>query len=116
MRAVISLGLGMGVLLSSGCGPNCQSTCQQIFDETQPNCGIRIPGRDSDESISDCISACEGALQYPGDVGDYNPFEPNVTGSSVNLDNEKQAAIWMECVEQTACEDIADGFCAPISF
>ncbi|MBW2255926.1 MAG: hypothetical protein JRI25_15190 [Deltaproteobacteria bacterium] len=116
MRAVISLGLGMGVLLSSGCGPNCQSTCQQIFDETQPNCGIRIPGRDSAESISDCISACEGALQYPGDVGDYNPFEPNVTGSSVNLDNEKQAAIWMECVEQTACEDIADGFCAPISF
>ena len=34
--------------------------------------------------------------------------------SMAELDNEKQAAIWMDCVEQTACEDIDDGFCAPI--
>ena len=116
MRAVITLGLGMGAVLAGGCGPNCQSTCQTIFDETQPHCGIHIPGKAPEESISDCISACEYALQYPGDVGDYNPFEPNTTGASVTLDNEKQAAIWMECVEETACPDIADGYCAPISF
>ena len=95
-----------------GCGPNCQSTCERIYDDNQ--CGIAVPGETARESARRCERECEDALKQAGEVGDYNPFEPQTGGASSELQNEKQAAIWMDCVEQTPCEDIDDGFCAPI--
>ena len=34
-------------------------------------------------------------------------------GKSVVLENERQAAAWMDCVDQTACERLSQGYCPP---
>lgn len=116
MRQLFVVALVAAGAALAGCGPNCQSTCERIYDQNSPNCGIRIPGTEVDDNIDDCIDACELALEQPGDLGNYDPFNPNTGGAAVQLENEKQAAVWMDCVENTSCPDINDGFCAPISF
>lgn len=110
---MIRLGIACaGAWLLVGCGPNCQSTCQRIYDPNE--CGIAVPGESWQESSRRCADSCEDALDRPGEVGDYNPFEHQTGGASAELENEKQAALWMDCVEATQCEDIDDGVCAPI--
>ncbi len=63
---------------------------------------------------SECVAACDDALDVPGDLDGYDPDERNVSGDKVILENEKQAAAWMDCVAETACEGLEDGYCAPI--
>jgi hypothetical protein len=31
----------------------------------------------------------------------------------MSIGNEKQAAAWMDCVAETACDNIQKGFCQP---
>jgi hypothetical protein len=50
----------------------------------------------------------------PGELGDYDPYERSGSGVSVELGNEKQAAVWMECVNAQDCSRLEDGYCAPI--
>ena len=102
----------LGAAFLVGCGPNCQSTCERIYDPGE--CGIGVPGEAWQRSVARCVSNCDYALDHPGEVGDYNPFEANTSGASIELTNEKQAAMWMDCVDQTACEDMRHGICAPI--
>jgi hypothetical protein len=97
--------------LASGCGPNCQSTCGKLYFDDQ--CGIPTPGRETEEAFRDCVDECEYALARPGDLDGYDPDERQTSGETVVLVNEVQAAAWMECVDQTACEDIDDGYCEP---
>lgn len=111
--AAASLGLLLGV---TGCGPSCQSTCQTLFGEAPDYCALAVPGKPLDESRKACVQECEQALAQAGDVGDYNPFEQNMTGATVRLQNEKQAALWMDCVDQHSCQDLSEGFCAPTGF
>ena len=113
VSAVLLAGI---TLLATACGPNCQSACQQIHGPAPDYCGIVTPGKDPDASRKDCVSECEFALTQAGEVGDYNPFEPITTGASATLDNEKQAALWMECVDSKSCTDLSDGYCAPSLF
>lgn len=113
--SVVSLVAGLATL-AVGCGPNCQSSCERMFNDVSPDCGLAVAGVEPDELIRRCLSDCEEALETPGEVGDYNPFDPAGTGASATLDNEKQAALWMDCVAETSCTDIDDGFCAPHSF
>lgn len=113
LSVVLAAALG-GAALLAGCGPSCQSSCSRIFDPSQ--CDIRIPGEAWQEVRDDCISKCEDALNQPGEIAGYDPYEVNTSGTSVVLENEKQAALWMECVENTSCQDIDDGYCAPILF
>ena len=96
-----------------GCGPNCNSTCQALYGD-QPNCQIQRGGKSQTELLSDCQNYCEEALKHPGDLGDYQPYEAIGSTQSVELENEKQAAMWMECVSEMSCDRLTDGYCAPV--
>jgi hypothetical protein len=100
--------------LAAGCGPDCQSTCQKIYGD-KPNCGIRSGGDTKDELLTQCEDQCKQALEHPGPVGSsYKPEERNPSHESVELKTDKQAALWMDCVAEHACELLDDGYCAPI--
>ena len=117
MRATTVAAALAAAWLGTGCiGPSCQSTCGKLFGETPDFCELRVPGNELSESREDCEDECEHALTVAGEVGSYNPFELITTGESATIDNEKQAALWMDCIEQHSCEDLSEGFCAPIAF
>jgi hypothetical protein len=107
---IILIAGGIGLLTSCN-GANCQSTCQTLYGEGE--CSIPTPGRSSDQAYDDCVSSCDYALSHVGEMGDYDPNERNTSGQSPVLENEVQAAAWMNCVENTSCELINDGYCAP---
>jgi hypothetical protein len=104
--------LGAVATLASGCGPSCQSTCHRIHSPNE--CQIATPGQDWTDGYRECVDMCEAALQQPGPLGSYNPDEPPPAGTTAHLKNERQAALWMQCVDETACELINAGHCAPI--
>ena len=115
--------LGAFAALQAGCGENCQSTCDHIYSESE--CDVRELGRTADRSIRDCVARCENALQQVGDLGDYDPYVKRPATEKVELENEKQAAAWIDCVWDFApqqgpsagCVDIdpaTGGYCAPI--
>lgn len=112
---------GLVCALLAGCGPDCQSTCNRIYQPSE--CGIAKPGRTSNELTRSCISECNSALQSPGTLGDYDPTRRRSSSAAIILENEKQAAAWMDCVWDVApdatpaqCADLdpASGYCAPI--
>jgi hypothetical protein len=102
--------LTFSTLVLQACGSNCQQACARAFDESQ--CAVKIPGEDADDLFSECTRECTVALRTPGDTKNYDPDERNVSGKTVTLDNEQQAAVWMDCVEGTSCEDLNDGYCS----
>jgi hypothetical protein len=95
-----------------GCGPDCQSSCSRLYQSEQ--CNIQSPGSDQSELLRTCEDACEYALGRSGEVGDYNPTEYTPASVSVTLQNDKQAAVWMDCVADTSCEFLESGYCAPV--
>ena len=54
---------------------------------------------------------CDAAMTQTGPVGTYDPNAN--TDNTVGIANEKQAALWMDCVETTSCANIEKGFCEP---
>jgi hypothetical protein len=98
---------------ATGCGPDCQSTCQRIYGDA-PNCAKQSAGDTKDELLSQCEDHCKQALEKPGPVGNYKPEERTPSAESVVLETDKQAALWMDCVADTSCEYLKDGYCAPI--
>ena len=117
MRAFTLAAVLSAAWATTGCiGPSCQSTCNKIFGEPPDQCGLQVPGKELEESFKDCRDECEFALTQAGEIGDYDPFEANTGGFAATLDNEKQAAMWMDCVEQHSCQDLSEGFCAPTGF
>ena len=113
MRLVI---VGIFLTLAStvmvGCGSNCQAACNYKYNISE--CSVLPPGWGdrSDELIQMCIAECENALEKPGDVGSYDPDDRNTSGEAVTLENERQAALWMDCILESACERIEQGYCA----
>jgi hypothetical protein len=113
----LAMAAAVGLLLgASGCGPNCQSSCQILFGEAPDYCALAVPGKPLDQSRKACIQQCDQALATAGDLGSYDPNSQNVSGATVHLENEKQAAAWMDCVDQHSCQDLSEGFCAPTGF
>ena len=112
--ALLASGLASTVLV--GCGPNCQSTCQRIYGDGIQDVGAdcAIPGRTSTDLINTCMQECEDALDTPGEIGSYNPIVQQGAQTSVELENERQAALWMECVGEKSCGNLEEGYCAPI--
>ena len=98
-------------LVQTGCGPNCYSTCSKLYQE---ECKLESPGQTQSELIDTCLDACNSALDTPGEVGEYNPFEKQPGDAAITLDNDRQAALWMDCVAETACEKLESGYCAPV--
>lgn len=95
--------------LAAGCGYDCQSACTKVYAED--DCNKPTPGQDWSEAWRDCVDECETALRYPGELGDYDPNSQQTSAEAVELQNEAQAAAWMDCVENTACELIEKGTC-----
>lgn len=108
--------------LLTGCGETCQSTCTHVYDPSE--CGIIIPGVGTDKIVGECVRQCERALATPGDIGTYDPKSRN-TGADIKLENDQQAAAWIDCVweiapepgPQESCSQLdpaIGGKCAPI--
>ena len=106
----------------SGCGENCQSTCQRVYDPSE--CGVVLPGVTPKELINTCVSECESALQRQGDQR-FDPVTTPASDDAWRLQNEAEAAAWIDCVWDQApgagpgpvCANIdpqQGGICAPI--
>ena len=120
--SVVALGL-------AGCGERtCQSTCQKVYSASE--CNVSIEAESPEESTENCIERCEEALQVAGDIcvekdGKEECYDPNKTypaSDPPELENEKWAAAWMDCVWELAptegfskgCERLQLGTqCAP---
>ena len=105
----ISVAAIFSVALTTGCGANCQMVCQKAWAADE--CNLQVPGETNQPKLAqDCIVECENALKVPGELGGYDPNTP-LSGKTFTLENEKQAAVWMDCVDETACEFLEDGVC-----
>ena len=95
------------------CGPDCQSTCNKLYQESE--CGIERPGTTLTDRLSRCMDECLGAMEKPGELDGYDPLkEPENNSEPPTLDNDKQAAVWMDCVLEASCELLNKNVCAPV--
>ena len=110
-------------LFLSGCGNDCQSTCTKLYGTT-PNCGVPNEaegtkglvqnGESESKKMRQCMTACETGLEKPGEVGDYDPEDPD-TPRDVTLDNDRQVAVWMDCIASNDCSNLeTGGYCRPV--
>ena len=103
---VILIALSAAVL--TACGPNCESACYRLYGQGG-ECQIDYAG--SGDEYSSCIATCEGALSTPGELNGYDPNVPDNSGDPVKVENDQQAALWMECVageQPFACQKIEE--------
>lgn len=106
-----AVGLLAVAVTTSGCGPDCYSTCGKLYLE---ECNFESPGQTQTELMDTCVETCESALSVPGEVGEYNPFEKQPGDSAITIENDRQAALWMDCIAESACEKLEEGYCAPV--
>ena len=107
--------LGAIAALSSGCEENCQSTCGRIYNQSE--CGISVSGVPVKTLRDSCVTECETALKNAGEMGSYNPRNRANPIDPPELENERQAAAWMDCVWSVECVDLepsGGGMCPPI--
>jgi hypothetical protein len=106
--------LGVVVVSTGGCGKNCQNSCFRIFDQTE--CGVTIAGQTEEDLKQACIEECESALQEAGSMGIYDPYVGDRPDQPDELENERMAAAWMECVHAVECADlqVPGNACHPI--
>lgn len=115
MRALALL----SVVFLAACGTqhDCQTACLKLFGNQDGNCNIQVPGKSGDQGrqdmISTCSDHCEQAMGQAGEAGDYNPNERTSGNEDVGLENDAQAALWMDCIDETACDDLNSNYCAP---
>ncbi|MBX2797644.1 MAG: hypothetical protein KTR31_08250 [Myxococcales bacterium] len=95
----------IGALSVTGCGESCQSTCFHVYSPAE--CGVQVSGVSADELIRNCDQECNDALAEVGNMGAYNPEVRPPGGNAFVLQNEVQAAAWMDCVWGVECEDLA---------
>jgi len=109
--ALMSCGLkeDEGVLL-------CSETCDKLYLESE--CDIQSPGRTVSELLDTCNTNCLQAWETPCSSEDclsgYDPYTDMSSGVSVELQNQPQAELWMDCVRELECADLTGGYCAPI--
>lgn len=99
----------------TGCGPSCRSSCEQLYGSGSGACNINVPDFEGEEGanrlVLECEATCDSAMTNTGAVGTYDPNAN--TDTTVSIANEKQAALWMDCVQATSCDNIKKGFCQP---
>ncbi len=100
------------VLFATDCGPDCQSSCDKLFGDQGEQCNIQIPDTTQQEMLRECVAHCDDALARNGEVDGYDPNR-RPTGAEISLENEKQAALWMDCIAETSCDLLKEGICAP---
>ena len=102
---MLALLLGCSSLVSP-----CPSTCSRLYED----CGIQRAGRDQAELVDFCREECASAWGTPGEAGDYDPFTETPATQSVELENRAQVDLWAQCIDESSCDDITDGMCAPV--
>lgn len=120
MRALLPASLLLAAVLTTACGPTCQSTCTRFYAETECNAPPR--GISADEAIPSCITICQDALQIAGPEPSPTDrrFDPTLTAplnESPTLENEREAAAWMDCVwtfTDDECALLDQQYCAKI--
>ncbi len=114
MRLILISFVGLSSLLA-GCADahDCNKSCEKLFGQQAGECNIPIPGHTGDEMLTMCEDHCEQAMSQAGEAGDYNPNERTSGNEDVALENDAQAALWMQCVDETACDDLKSNYCAP---
>ena len=117
MRSLTFVFVATFIAFQAACGPDCQTTCEKLYSQGG-ECKFTSPGDSTGEkSFAVCNESCEEAIMRPGDAGDYNPNEKTPSSQSISLENDQQAAMWMDCIEEKSCELIKSTggrFCAPI--
>ena len=117
MRAIALVFFGCVIGTVSACGPDCQSTCEKLYSKGG-ECKFTSPGDETgEENFNRCLEECQSAIAVPGAAGDYSPEEKTPSSQSIKLENDQQAAMWMDCVAEKSCELIKTSggrFCAPI--
>ena len=107
--------LAASAALASGCGPDCQSSCQKLYAENE--CDIPVPGASREQLLRECSTVCEDALNNPGDIRDgYEPTEYTPSDKSLTIETDQEAALWMDCVDEMACELLEEGYCSGLGF
>ena len=116
MRTLLLLA-GLGATLI-GCATDCQTSCEKIWAETECGKTVQDPNVYDDATrearIAECTTLCRSAMLKHGEAGSYEPNLAVSQSASPCLDNDRQAAMWMDCVEQASCETLAKNVCAPI--
>ncbi len=107
--AALALALG-----AAGCdNPDCQSTCNKLYAESE--CDMRSPGQTREELLRTCSQECGAALKKEGEIRPtFNPDDNTRSDQSVTLENDKEAALWMDCIAETDCLLLEEGYCAPV--
>jgi hypothetical protein len=104
------------VVLASACGEaplDCFASCDKLFGNLAEQCAIVVPGRSAQEMTNDCVASCDHALARSGELGSYNPDERSSGADDISLENEQQAAAWMDCIHETSCDLLNQNYCAP---
>ena len=112
MRPLLILSSFFSLSQLIACGPDCQTTCSRIYEPSQ--CGIERPSQTLTDVTRNCMDQCTRAMSKPGPVGDYSPNDQAPRSETPKLETDKQAALWMDCVANTACENLSQNYCAPI--
>lgn len=113
MRPVVALSLLASLLAACGEPRDCLNTCDKLFGTQAEQCNIQVPGRTQDEMMGSCMEQCNYAIARSGELGDYNPNERSGGNEDVTITNDQQAAAWMDCIAETACQDLQANYCAP---
>jgi len=111
VRVLAALGVVAPLVLGTGCGETCNSTCFRAYDERE--CDVDTPGVPADLRINECISDCRAALRQVGPMGSYSPLASGSVEQAA-LMNERQAAAWMDCIAESTCEQLQGGRCNPL--
>lgn len=102
--ALTALALVGVALAGTGCGPDCYSACDKLYRE---ECNITAAGQTQNDLLQDCIDVCQEALVTPGEVtAGYDPFSPTASSNAITINTDRDAALWMDCVDQSSCENI----------
>ncbi len=117
MRWLLLAAIGV---FAAGCGPDCLTTCQRLHADGvdaqgENQCNITVPGMEAAQLIRECSASCERAMARAGTLDGYDPNKRTPPSEAQELVNDRQAAAWMDCVAETSCENLGDGYCAPTS-
>ena len=114
MRALLVFFLTLPACATS----DCLTSCQKIWGDQSGQCNLQdesiLSDADRQDQINSCKSSCQTALARYGDLGGYEPNQKRQQSDTVCLENEQQAAVWIDCVTATACEDLQSNWCAPV--
>jgi hypothetical protein len=113
-HSALATAIALSGTLLAGCGPDCESTCNTLYQTNE--CGLQSAGWQQSELLNKCLDECTSALDNPGKIRkDYQPSEYTPSNQDdVTFTNDEEVALWMDCVSETACDLLADGYCAPV--